>query len=51
MRVRNYLQVRHTAERVYSTSSEKRTADNPLEYFRLPNFLTQRHDRGRRQRW
>lgn len=40
MRVRNYLQVRHTAERVYSTSSKKREAGNLLEYFRLPSFLS-----------
>jgi hypothetical protein len=39
MRARTCVQVRHTAERVYSTSSEKREADNLLEYFRLPNFL------------
>ena len=39
MRVRICLQVRHSAERVYSTSSEKREADNLLESFHLPNFL------------
>ncbi len=39
MRVCICLQVRHTAERVYSTSSEKHPADNLLEYYCLPNFL------------
>ena len=39
MCVRIFLQVRHTAKQVYSTSGEKREADNLLEYFRLPNFL------------